>query len=92
MFGNGGADTLSTTNGADTLIGGVDNDSFFASDTSTSHLAFGNEGNDTFNIYGGNDTIFVGQGNDSVLQNPGAVSFSATRATTPSAGEPRPET
>ena len=92
VFGNGGADTLSTANGADTLIGGFDNDSFFSSDTSASHLAFGNEGNDTFNIYGGSDTIFLGRAMIPSCRIPGAVNFSETRATTPSAGEPRPET
>jgi Ca2+-binding RTX toxin-like protein len=73
IFGNGGSDTIEGRFGPNILIGGFDNDSIHAVD-STDDFVFGNEGNDTIAVSSGdsNDTVFAGQGNDSVFVQSGA--------------------
>jgi Ca2+-binding RTX toxin-like protein len=65
VFGNGGADTISVADGANTAVGGAGGDSIVAG--INNDLIFANEANDTVLAGNGANTVFGGQGNDSII-------------------------
>jgi Ca2+-binding RTX toxin-like protein len=64
IFGNGGADTISTEDGLNTAVGGMGGDSVLAG--FADDRIFGNEGNDVINANSGADSVVGGQGNDNI--------------------------
>jgi len=62
LFGNGGADTIDTGNGLNSVVAGVGSDSVVGGDAADQML--GNENNDTLVARDGNNTVVGGIGDD----------------------------